>query len=96
VDEGRLLVEGKPADLVLRHVGRHVIEAADPAPGLAGFLKDKGVQFESYGHRFIVYAEGGSDLYREMSDRFCRGGCTMRMAGLEDVFLRLTGRELRE
>lgn len=96
IDGGRILVEGKPADLVLRHVGRHVIEAADPDPGLAGFLTEKGMQFESFGHRMIVYVDGGSELYSEMSDRFCHGACTMRMAGLEDVFLKLTGRDLRE
>ena len=33
LDGGRLLVEGKPADLVRRHVGRHVIEVADLAGG---------------------------------------------------------------
>ena len=27
---------------------------------------------------------------------FCTGGCTLRLATLEDVFLKLTGRGLRE
>ena len=49
-----------------------------------------------FGHRIIISIGDGSDLYREISERFCSGGCTMRMATLEDVFLRLTGRELRE
>ncbi len=96
LDGGRLLVEGKPADLVRRHVGRHVLEVADPAAGLTDFLREKGVQHESFGHRLIASVEDGSDLYREISDRYCSGGCTIRMATLEDVFLRLTGRELRE
>ncbi len=96
VDGGRLLVEGKPAELVRRHVGRHVIEVADPADGLTDFLRERGVQFENFGHRLIVSVEDGSALYREISDRFCAGGCIMRMATLEDVFLRLTGRDLRE
>ena len=43
MDQGRLLVEGKPADLVRRHVGRHVIEVADPAEGLPAFLRERGV-----------------------------------------------------
>ena len=96
MDQGRILVEGKPEELVLRHVGRHVLEVADPAEDLTAFLRERGVRYESFGHRVIVYVEDGSDLYREISDRFCRKGCTMRMATLEDVFLRLTGRELRE
>jgi lipooligosaccharide transport system ATP-binding protein len=96
MDGGRLLVEGKPAELVLSHVGRHILEIADPANGLAEFLGERQVQYENIGHRIIISIGDGSDLYREISDRFCSGGCTMRMATLEDVFLRLTGRELRE
>ncbi len=96
VDRGRLLVEGKPAELVRRHVGRHVIEVVDPAEGLPAFLRERGVRFENIGHRLIVDLEDGTALYREISERFCDGGCIMRMATLEDVFLRLTGRELRE
>ena len=96
VDRGRLLVEGKPAELVRLHVGRHVIEIPDPAEGLPAFLRERGVLFENIGHRLIVDLEDGTALYREISERFCDGGCIMRMATLEDVVLRLTGRELRE
>ena len=96
MDQGRLLVEGKPAELVRRHVGHHVLEVADPAEGLPAFLRERGVVFENLGHRLIVDVEDGTALYREIDGRFCNGGCVMRMATLEDVFLRLTGRELRE
>jgi lipooligosaccharide transport system ATP-binding protein len=96
MDQGRILVEGKPAELVSRHVGRHVLEVMDPDAGLTAFLRERGVRHERFGHRMIIYVEDGSDLYREISGRFCSGGCTMRMATLEDVFLSLTGRDLRE
>ena len=97
MDQGRILVEGKPAELVRRHVGRHVIEVAGPGGRTAGPSSTSGRSpFEDLGHRLIVYVEDGDDLYREISERFCSGGCIMRMATLEDVFLRLTGRELRE
>jgi len=96
MDRGRLIVEGKPADLVRRHVGGHVIEVSDPAEGLPAFLEERGVVFENLGHRLIIDLEDGTALYREISERFCDGGCVMRMATLEDVFLRLTGRDLRE
>jgi lipooligosaccharide transport system ATP-binding protein len=96
MDGGRLLVEGKPSELVGRHVGRHVIEVIEPEEGLPAFLDARGMSYENIGHRLLVYLEEGSDLYREISGRFCKGGCMMRMATLEDVFLRLTGRDLRE
>ena len=96
MDRGRIVVEGKPQELVRRHVGRHVLEVVDPEEGLAAFLRERGVHGERFGHRLFVYVEDGSDLYREISGGFCSRGFSMRMATLEDVFLRLTGRELRE
>ena len=96
LDQGRILIEGKPAELVQRQVGRHVLEAAYPDKGLETFLSDRGIRHDTFGHRVIIYVEDGSDLYREISDRYCSRGCSMRMATLEDVFLRMTGRELRE
>ena len=96
MDRGRLVVEGKPTDLIRRHVGRHVIEVTDPAEGMPAFLRERGVVFENLGHRLVVDVEDGTSLYREIGERFDNGGCIMRMATLEDVFLRLTGRDLRE
>lgn len=96
LDNGRILVEGAPADLVRRHVGRHVIEVAAPAAGLSDFLAGRGVAFEDLGHRLLITVEDGAALFREIEGQFCGGGCVMRMASLEDVFLKLTGRELRE
>ncbi len=96
LDGGRLLVEGKPAELVRRHVGSHVIEVSRPAASLPDFLGARGIPYERIGQRLLVALEEGSDLYREIDGRFCEGSCTLRMATLEDVFLRLTGRELRE
>jgi lipooligosaccharide transport system ATP-binding protein len=44
----------------------------------------------------IIYVDDGNALFREISKDYCREGCVMRMASLEDVFLKLTGRDLRE
>lgn len=96
MDHGRILVEGKPAELVRSHVGLHVIEAVAPAAELPAYLDGLGISYENLGHRLIIRVEDGTSLYGEINLRFCREGCIMRMATLEDVFLRLTGRELRE
>lgn len=96
MDHGRLLVEGHPADLVSRYVGRHVLEVQEPGAGLTAFLGERGIRYEAYGHRLVAFTADEGALYGEITKRFCSGGCTMRMATLEDVFLHLTGRELRE
>jgi lipooligosaccharide transport system ATP-binding protein len=96
IDHGLILVEGRPGDLITYHVGRDVIEVNDPSEGLRSFLQSQGLEVEDLGHRLVIYSEDRGDLYERITRDFCREGCVMRMATLEDVFLKLTGRELRE
>jgi lipooligosaccharide transport system ATP-binding protein len=96
MDGGKILVEGSPRELVRTHVGKHVVEVVAPEDDLRRFLAEKEIPFEDLGHRLIVYSGDGNDLYRELVPELCREGCMLRPATLEDVFLRLTGRELRE
>jgi lipooligosaccharide transport system ATP-binding protein len=96
MDHGRILVEGAPRELVREHVGASVVEVADPPAGLREFARERGLRVDDLGHRLIVYTGDGEELYREITHRFCAGECLLRPATLEDVFLRLTGRGLRE
>jgi lipooligosaccharide transport system ATP-binding protein len=96
MDRGKILVEGVPGGLIQEHVGHEVIEVANPEEDLRRFIQAKGVECEDLGHRLIVYGGKSEELYHEIARTYCRGGCTWRLATLEDVFLRLTGRELRE
>lgn len=96
MDSGRILVEGRPEDLIREHVGRDVIEVADPVGELREFVRSMNLRYEDLGHRMIIYCEDRNGLYEKVSRDFCREGCSMRMATLEDVFLKLTGRDLRE
>lgn len=96
VDRGRVLVSGRPRDLIQTHVGTRVIENSPVCDGLRDFVRDKGLQHENLGYRLIVYCRDDETLYREIATRFCRDNCTLRLGTLEDVFLRLTGRDLRE
>ena len=96
MDHGRILVEGRPADLVRDYVGHDIIEVSDPKPALRQFVQSHGLHHEDLGHRLIIYGNDHDELYHEIRDTYCREGCIMRMASLEDVFLRLTGRGLRE
>ena len=96
MDRGRILVEGAPRDLVRDHAGTSVVEVPEPPAGLRAFVRERGLRVDDLGHRLIVYAGDGEELYREITRRFCTGECLLRPATLEDVFLRLTGRDLRE
>ncbi len=96
VDHGLILVEGKPQDLIQQHVGRDVIEVAEPTKELRYFVKSQELSYEDLGHRLVLYGDNREELYQKIARQYCREGCLMRMATLEDVFLKLTGRELRE
>ncbi len=96
MDQGRILVEGRPADLVKKHVGDDVIEVVAPSDELRAFIKSRAVAHEDLGRRLIIHGQGNDKLFHKITDAFCQEGCTLRTATLEDVFLKLTGRDLRE
>jgi lipooligosaccharide transport system ATP-binding protein len=96
MDQGRILVDGAPLDLIWEHVGKNVIEIVAPCGDLRQMLMDKEIKHEDLGQRLIIYSNDGEALYRELLNDHCHEGCMLRPATLEDVFLRLTGRELRE
>ncbi len=96
MDHGRILVEGAPTELIREHAGRLVIEITSPRDELRAYVRDKGLPFEDLGHRLLVYGDDNDAVFHRISEDYCDGGCVLRMATLEDVFLKLTGRELRE
>ena len=96
IDRGRVLVEGAPRDLVDRHVGARVIESSPVCAELRQFVKAQGLDHDDLGHRMIIRCRDDERLFREIAERYCRENCVLRMGTLEDVFLKLTGRELRE
>ncbi|MGD8367713.1 MAG: ABC transporter ATP-binding protein [Desulfobacterales bacterium] len=96
VDHGKILVDGSPEALIAAHAGRHVIEVDGPEDRLRSFIAEKGLAHDDLGNRLILYTSEDSSLNDTIRDQFCMNKCTFRNGTLEDVFLRLTGRELRE
>jgi lipooligosaccharide transport system ATP-binding protein len=101
MDEGRIVTDGRPADLVRSHVGREVLEleldeGCDPER-LVGSL-DGRIQGHDLSERtLMLYADDAESLLSSLDhDRFPMESALVRRATLEDVFLRLTGRSLRE
>jgi lipooligosaccharide transport system ATP-binding protein len=100
MDDGRIIAEGTPAELIATHVGRDVIEVAtgaDPAARarVEALCRRLGGRVETIGDHVILYLNGGSDP-RAALGALAGEELVHRRATLEDVFLQLTGRELRE
>lgn len=96
VDHGRVLVEGAPKELIREHAGDSVIEVEHPLPELIDFITSQRIAYEDLGGRILIYSEQRNDLEEILRTDYCTQSCTFRTGTLEDVFLRLTGRGLRE
>ncbi|HVP95186.1 MAG TPA: ABC transporter ATP-binding protein [Methanoregulaceae archaeon] len=95
MDNGKILVEGPPADLVRDHVGSGIVEA-ESSPEVIACLRGMDIKYELAGDTVQVI----TDDPREVAARLL-SGCNAkrvlsRVATLEDVFLKLTGRGLKE
>ncbi|MEN6624585.1 MAG: ATP-binding cassette domain-containing protein [Smithella sp.] len=96
MDRGKILAQGSPQALISEYTGHHIIEVNEPEQDLIKFVKGQDILLENLGHRLIIYSADAHELYREICCRFNNNECILRSASLEDVFLKLTGRELRE
>jgi lipooligosaccharide transport system ATP-binding protein len=101
MDEGRIVAEGRPADLVRAHVGREVLELkldeGCDAERLVTSL-DGQIQGHDRSERtLMLYADDAEAVLEQLDhDSYPTESALVRRATLEDVFLRLTGRSLRE
>jgi lipooligosaccharide transport system ATP-binding protein len=101
MDEGRIVTEGDPATLVRRHAGREALELdladeCDPEALLAS-LGERADGHELHDGALTLFSDDAEELLRSLDhERFPTESAMVRRATLEDVFLRLTGRSLRE
>ena len=95
IDHGQVVVTGEPAGLMAERVGRYALEVESPEEAMAVHLAEAGIRFDRSGRRLIAYGDDKAALLA-LRERFCAESGFIRTATLEDVFLRLTGRELRE
>jgi lipooligosaccharide transport system ATP-binding protein len=95
VDEGKLLEQGAPAALIRRHVEPEVLELrGDPAAVRASVVGLEG-RFEAIGDTYYFYAQDARPAVKRLEEQ-TQVTFQHRPANLEDVFLKLTGRDLRD
>jgi lipooligosaccharide transport system ATP-binding protein len=96
MDAGEVIAEGTPRELVRRHAGREVIEVFAPATnGLVERLKPLASRVEVTGAGVLLYVDDGTQT-KSLVDALGGYEFLHRATNLEDVFLRLTRRELRD
>ncbi len=95
MDHGRILAQGAPLDLVHRHVEPEVIEVRGAPADIEALATAAGCRLERMGNSLYCYTRQPAGLIERLKGR-TRLRYIHRPSGLEDVFLRLTGRELRD
>jgi lipooligosaccharide transport system ATP-binding protein len=101
MDHGKIVAEGEPGELVLEHVGREVLELelseGCDAEALIAALDGKLAGHDLSDELLMLYTSDAEALLAEIDHReYPHESAYVRRATLEDVFLRITGRSLRE
>ncbi|MET0425745.1 MAG: ABC transporter ATP-binding protein [Actinoplanes sp.] len=98
MDAGKIVAEGSPRELIERYSTREVVElrfAGEGQEAYAEKLAGLGERLEVLPDRILLYVTNGDEALAEVQQRSLNpAGVLVRRAGLEDVFLHLTGRTL--
>lgn len=97
VDTGKIIEEGKPSELVEKHAGEEVLEV-DNEEQILNTLKEKfpEARLDVLGEKILVFTNEPHGVFVKFLQDFPLKGAAVRRANLEDVFLKLTGRKLRD
>jgi len=95
MDQGKILATGSPLDLIKAHIEPHVVEVYGPGvePWLAELDEALTYRVERAGETVFCYVRDERPLLESLA-RAKELRFVHRPANLEDVFIKLTGREL--
>lgn len=96
MEKGKILVEGRPMGLISQHVGSGVVEVLAPDDALDQWLKRGAWAYERAGDRVYLYTDDNRQVRELILREHPSANVIIRDATLEDVFLKLTGRGLRD
>ncbi|MFB7496506.1 ABC transporter ATP-binding protein [Streptomyces sp. NPDC056161] len=97
MDKGHIVAEGAPTALIAEHCSKEVVELrfVDEPGALRAALDGLGLEIDVLPDRVLVHADDGDAAAGAVHRSGVRvRSATVRRSGLEDVFLRLTGRTL--
>ncbi len=97
IDHGKKIAEGSPRELIEKHIEPEVVEVYGDgveawAAARAAMLSER---VEKSGETVFCYTHDASALVNDLAHHATLR-CLRRPANLEDVFIKLTGRELRD
>ncbi len=97
LDHGKEIAQGKPRDLIKQHLERDVVEVfgSGALTLVNSHLKALAARVEVSGETAFFYTDNAAPLLRELA-AYPQLRTLHRPANLEDLFLKLTGRQIRQ
>jgi lipooligosaccharide transport system ATP-binding protein len=97
VDRGKIIEEGTPKELIKKHAGEEVLEVDYDEKIMATLKKAfPTAKIERLGDRMQIFSDQPHGIFEAFLKEHPLQNVAIRSANLEDVFLKLTGRALRE
>lgn len=98
MDHGKILDQGTPRELILKHIGKETIEVkalSHEAHLILKHIQALPFTYEQTEARLFIYTHDGPEVLKRIID-LKEYEFVHRRSSLEDVFLKLTGRKLKE
>ena len=95
MDNGKILVEGSPEEMIREHIGSDIVETED-TDEIRTCLDKNNARYEVIGDMVQIYSNHPRRITDNLMNQCSLEKITARKATLEDVFLKLTGRKLRD
>jgi lipooligosaccharide transport system ATP-binding protein len=97
MDNGKILAEDTPKALIEKHVSKNVVQTGNTAEAKACVMRhEKDATMEEAGEMLHVFTDEPREVLSYLMQECKVDSATVRESTLEDVFLKLTGRMLKE
>ena len=97
MDHGKIIEKGKPAELVKKHVGEEVLEVLYSEEAMECLKQTfPDARIDVVDDRIHVFAHQPRGVLAKVLEEASFKGAAIRDSNLEDVFLKLAGRSLRD
>jgi lipooligosaccharide transport system ATP-binding protein len=97
IENGKIIEAGVPHELIKKHVGEDVLEVEYDEAVVATLKAElPDAEVEVFGEQVRVFIKQPRGVFERVVKKFPDKNLTIRNANLEDVFLKLTGRKLKE